>query len=55
MCVIPSKGCIDLIDTQWNVNVKDLVINAIAQTDLIDTQWNVNVAKNSKMKQAIEI
>ena len=32
----------DLIDTQWNVNSVDEMVNEYEYYDLIDTQWNVN-------------
>ena len=32
----------DLIDTQWNVNMSAYDVSAKMQSDLIDTQWNVN-------------
>ena len=33
---------IDLIDTQWNVNINDPMSLVYVDGDLIDTQWNVN-------------
>ena len=32
----------DLIDTQWNVNILVQTQKPLHKTDLIDTQWNVN-------------
>ena len=34
---------IDLIDTQWNVNLDDYGWGTTVEMDLIDTQWNVNM------------
>ena len=33
---------IELIDTQWNVNVNVFFVKKMPRYELIDTQWNVN-------------
>ena len=33
---------LELIDTQWDVNVKDCLVVMAAYLELIDTQWDVN-------------
>ena len=43
-----------LIDTWWNVNLKGTHPAYLSEGVLIDTWWNVNVARDSKLKQAIE-
>ena len=37
-----GENQIDLIDTQWNVNLVANVDGNNGSGDLIDTQWNVN-------------
>ena len=40
-CVLTNQVT-DLIDTQWNVNIRRRIKRAKIHIDLIDTQWNVN-------------
>ena len=39
----------ELIDTLWNVNLKDLKKNILAAFELIDTLWNVNMISGSRL------
>ena len=45
---------LELIDTLWNVNVKEVCVKELFRLELIDTLWNVNVF-NSMMVTNIEI
>ena len=38
-----SRLCQELIETLWNVNSIDVVIDNIRDIELIETLWNVNL------------
>ena len=33
----------ELIDTQWDVNMQNIIGISILDAELIDTQWDVNI------------
>ena len=47
---ISSFGCIELIDTLWNVNMIGTLSPDMGHTELIDTLWNVNVINSWLLK-----
>ena len=42
----PFVAKLELIDTLWNVNTLEDVIEQTGTTELIDTLWNVNFVTN---------
>ena len=46
-CRCPHQNIRELIDTQWDVNNKNLKAVDTWKLELIDTQWDVNVNKDS--------
>ena len=47
LIITVSQSVIELIDTQWDVNMKDPKAYIDFDTELIDTQWDVNVKKQN--------
>ena len=41
-----EKAGIELIDTLWNVNLFNTILNAFEASELIDTLWNVNTVEH---------
>ena len=41
-------SALELIDTQWDVNIGNLTSQMFANIELIDTQWDVNILITQK-------